>query len=187
MRKILFLFLIFGTSSVTFAQEGPPCWDKIPPSQKYAQKHVVSGDTGFFAPPDSEMTHTLRVDGLNVSAKMTDGEAYIAVQVIITNCSAKTLDINPRVFSLSVLDPTGTRILAPLDPTQVVREGKPSGRFLANVPQTIKYGRIAIYTLLFARDGNAKSSDSLHSNYRLGLSLPIEGWQFDFDFPRIRR
>jgi hypothetical protein len=187
MRKIFFLFLIVGTSTAAFAQEGPPCWDKIPPSEKYAQKHVVSGDIGFFAPPDSEMTHTLGVDGLTVSAKMTDGEAYIAVQVIIRNCSAKTLDINPRVFSLSVLDATGTRSLTPLDPTQVVRDGKPSGRFLAIVPQTIKYGGTAIYTLLFARDGNAKSSDSMHSNYRLGLSIPIEGWQFDFTFPRIRR
>jgi hypothetical protein len=187
MRKTLLLLLILGTASIVSAQEGPPCWDKIPPSQKYAQTHVVSGDTAIVAPPDSETTHRLSVDGVNVTTKMTDGEAYIEVEVVITNCSAKTLEINPRSFNLSVLDPMGTRILTPLDATQIVRDAKTGRRFPATAPQTIPYGRIAYYLMFFARDGNAKSSDFLHSNYRLSCSIPIGGWQFDFTFPRIRR
>jgi hypothetical protein len=197
MRKIFFLFLIIGTSSVAFAQEAPPCWDRIPPSEKYAQKHVVQGDTAIVAPADSEMSHNLIVDGLSVATKMIDGEAHIEVEVAIKNCSSKTVEINPHNFGLDVVDPTGerqgvslpgsTRTLTPLDPTQIIRDSKTGTRFPAIVPQTLEYGHIAFYRVFFARDGNAKSSDFLHSNYRLALGIPIEAWLFGFNFPRVRR
>src|SRR5713226_7606715 len=119
MKKALLLFLVFGPSLAALAQ-GPPCWDKVPPNAKYSRRHVVSGDTGLFAPFDSEVTHSLSVDGLNVNTKLIDGDSYVEVEIIITNCSPQTVEVNPSEFSLSVVDAKGDRRLAPLDPTHFV-------------------------------------------------------------------
>jgi hypothetical protein len=55
------------------------------------------------------------------------------------------------------------------------------------IPESLAYGRIGAYQLFFERDGQAKSIDMLQSNYRLALTVPIEGWQFEFAFPRKRQ
>ena len=184
LRKVGLLVSLLFISFLSTLAQGPPCWDKVPPSTKYASRHVVGGDTGLFAPWDTEPTHLLSVDGLNVDAKLTDGDTYLKIEITVTNCSPKTVEIRPMDFRLTVVSAKGDTNLGSLDPTSVVQFPKTSKTFPALVPQTLIYGRIGTFAAFFARDGKAKSFDRLHSNYSLVLAVPIENWQFDFTFAR---
>jgi hypothetical protein len=182
MRKILFLFLILGTSSVAFAQEGPPCWDKIPPSEKYARKHFVSGDA--ISAPNPQAMHSLSGDGLTVRTSLIDGDAYLKVEVTVVNCSSQTVEVNPSEFTLTVIDVNGEKKLAPLDPTHIIQNVKWNRPFPALAPKTLTYGRIASFWLFFTKDDSRKSSRNGQIDYTLAMSLPVQAWQFDFTFLR---
>ncbi len=155
------------------AAQGPPCWDKVPPSEKYAHHHVITG-TG----------QTLQADGLVVSVGLVDGDSFLRVEVSVTNCGAAPVKINPQDVSLFKMMPNGDVNLASLDPTHYVRFQTTGKTYPPLVTETLPYGRIGSYQLFFERDGRAQSIDMGRSNFRLGLSVPVEKWQFDFQFPR---
>jgi len=185
MFKNGFLLMCFAAVPFSGARaQGPPCWDSVPPSAKYDSHHTVAGDVGPFAPSDTELTQTLAVDGVNVSTRMIDGNSYLEVEIIVTNCSAKTVQIGPKDFSLAVLTPNGDKILAPLDPTHFVQFPKTGKTFPSLNPEALPYGRIGVFRTFFTRDGNAKSSDRMHSNYSLRMTVSVENWHFEFTFPR---
>lgn len=157
------------------AAQGPPCWDKVPPNEKYARRHIINGS------PSGE---TLSADGLVVSAKLVDGDSYLNVEVSITNCSGVPVTVDPRTFSLVIQAPQGDVKLASLDPAHYVRFPKTGKTYPSLVPENLAYGRIGTYQLFFERDGRAQPIDKMHSNYTLGLSVLVDRWQFSFEFPR---
>jgi hypothetical protein len=184
LKKTYFVLALVATSFSSALAQGPPCWDTVPPDTKYFGHHALTGDVGLFAPSDSELTHTLSVDGLNVSTKLTDGNSYLEVEITITNCSARTVQIDPTKFNLALLAPNADKNLSPLGPTRFIQFPNTGKTFPALVVQTIPYGRIGVFRAFFTRDGSAKSSDRMHSNYSLGLTVPVETWNFEFTFPR---
>jgi hypothetical protein len=176
MKKCLqsmFVFIALLATPVYSAAQGPPCWDKVPPSEKYAHHHVITG-TG----------QTLQVDGLVVSVGLADGDSFLRVEVSVTNCSAEPVKINPQEISLFKMMPDGDVKLASLDPTHYVRFPRTGKTYAPLVTETLPYGRIGSYQLFFERDGHAQTIDMGRSNYRLGLTVLVEKWQFDFQFPR---
>jgi hypothetical protein len=172
MRYAVVFVVLLGAPFFSGAQ-GPPCWDKIPPSEKYAHHHVITG-----------IGQTLQADGLVVSVGLVDGNSFLRVEVSVTNCSAAPVKINPQDFSLLKMMPNGDFKLASLDPTHYVRFEKTGKAYPPLVTETLPYGRIGSYQLFFERDGRAQSIDMARSNYRLGLHVLVEKWQFDFQFPR---
>ena len=172
MESALVLIAVLATPLLSAAQ-GPPCWDQVPPSEKYARHHVISGNS-----------QTLRADGLVVSVGLVDSDSFLRVEVTVTNCSAAPVKINPQDASLFKMMPNGDIKLASLDPTHYVRFQKTGKTYPPLVTETLPYGRIGSYQLFFERDGRAQSIDMGRSNYRLGLTVPVEKWQFDFEFPR---
>ncbi len=173
MKKCMMGLVVLLATPLLSAAQGPPCWDQIPPSEKYARHHVISGSS-----------QTLRADGLVISVGLADGDAFLRVEVTVTNCSATPVKINPQNISLFKMMPNGDIKLAALDPTHHVRFQKTGKAYPPLVTETLPYGRIGSYQLFFERDGRAQAIDMGHSNYRLGLTVPVEKWQFDFEFPR---
>jgi hypothetical protein len=158
MQSVWVLGVVLATPLLSTAQ-GPPCWDKVPPSEKYARHHVVSGNG-----------QTLQADGLVMSVGPVDGDSFLRVEVTVTNCSAAPVTINPQDISLFKTMPNADVKLASLDPTHYVRFAKTGKTYPLLVTETIPYGRIGSYQLFFERDGRAQSIDMGRSNYRLGLN-----------------
>jgi hypothetical protein len=115
---------------------------------------------------------------------MFDGDTFLEVEVMITNCSPKTVQIDPKDFRLVVVAPNGDRVLPQLDATRFVQFPKSGKTFPALVSETAPYGRIGVFRTFFARDGNARASDRMKSNYSLRMTIPVESWEFGFNFPR---
>lgn len=173
VKQAVLLAALF--SPLVVAAQGPPCWDKVPPSEKYAKRHIVNGS------PSGE---TLSADGLVVSTRLVDGDSFLNVEVSITNCSAAPVTVDPRSFSLFIEAPQGDVKLASLDPTHYVRFPKTGKTYPPLAPENLAYGRIGTYQLFFERDARAQPIDKMHSNYSLGLNVLLDRWQFNFEFPR---
>jgi len=167
---------------VVAVAQSRPCWDKVPPSEKYGNHHVVSANNGPYMPGDNEETFTMFADGLNVSVKLVDQDSFLRVEVFVTNCSASSVKINAKGLDLFKPDADRDIKLASLEPTHYKY---PTGQtYPPLVPQTVAYGENGLYYLFFERDGRAQAIDMMNSNYTLGLTVRISGWQFNFAFPR---
>ena len=157
---------------------GRPCWDEVSPAVKYKNRHLVSGDVSQFMPGDKEETHFLSADGLNVSAKLMQVSAALMVEVVVTNCSTTSVQISPKSYELLVIGPGGShtdKILARLDPTQFQHNNRAAYRALQ--PETLEYGRVGTYFLLFAPDTYFPKIE-----HALSLRVPIAQWKFVFPF-----
>lgn len=169
-RTALFLLLAVLSFNVPAMAGGRPCWDDVPPSQKFAKHHVVSGSGG-----------QLSADGLDVSAKRTETERGILIELVVTNCSANIVEVLPNTFELMALgtEPQNDKRLTHLDPTQFQRT--PISTYPALHPETLPYGRIGFYYLFFAPDTYFPNFDH---NER--LAVLVGQWQLEFYFPKKR-
>jgi hypothetical protein len=94
---------------------GPPCWDDVSRAVKYQSRHVVAGNVGLFMPSDKNETHSLHVDGLHVSAKLTEISFGEMVELSVTNCSPSTVQIVRNTYDLVVNGPGATAPIADVD------------------------------------------------------------------------
>jgi hypothetical protein len=159
--------VLFNLSAVA---SGAPCWDAVPPAQKYAQRHMVNGSD-----------NQLSADGLIVSTKksVTSG-GIIRVELTVTNCSTAAVEVLPNKYDLEVLGPGGTendKRLPRLDPTQFPHPNNPKRSAPALHPETLTYGSVGFYTLFFSPDSYYSNMD--HSEH---MAVLIGKWQFDFYF-----
>src|SRR5437870_12400514 len=79
LRIVFVLFTVSALNVVALAS-GPPCWDNVPPTDEYAQRHVVNGSGS-----------QLSADGLIVYTKKSETGRAIIIELSVTNCSANAV------------------------------------------------------------------------------------------------
>jgi hypothetical protein len=171
MRSVAIIPLALIMLNAVALASGPPCWDDNPPTNKYSQRHVVSGND-----------NRLSADGLTVSTQKSETDKAIIVQVTVTNCSAGTVEVVPAAYDLIAVGPGGPendKRLVHLDPTQFPLPNNPRRAAPALRPDKLEYGRIGLYMLVFAPDTYYPARD--HSER---LPVVIGKWQFDFYFQK---
>src|SRR5690348_6723905 len=134
--RILLIMIAFSSIAVA---SGPPCWDDVPPANKYAQRHIVNGNGS-----------QLSADGLIISTKRSETEQAILIEVTVTNCGTNTVELSPTTYDLVVLGPDSDKRLPRLDPTQFRRSRTMT--YPGQHSDTLPYGRVGTYFLFFAPD-----------------------------------
>ncbi len=130
-------------------------------------------------PWDKNETHSLHVDGLHVSAKLTEVPSGEMVELSVTNCSPSTVQIVPSTYDLVVNGPGAPQPLIRIDPTKIQRNTP--GTYPPLRAQTLEYGRIGGFVLFFAPDTYYPQIE-----HDITLSVVIGRWEVDFPF-RMKR
>jgi hypothetical protein len=158
---------------------GPPCWDDVSPAVKYQDRHVVAENVGLFMPGDKNETHSLHVDGLHISAKLTDVSSGEMIELSVTNCTASTVQIVPNSYDLVVNGPGAPHPLIRIDPTKIQRNKW--GAYPPLRAETLEYGRIGTFFLFFAPDTYYPQTE-----HDVTLDVVIGQWEFEFPFRKKR-
>ena len=162
-HNLLLLSVCIALGCPAFAG-GPPRWDEIPPAQKYAKRHIVSGSQT-----------QLSVDGLTVSAQRNQLSEAIMIEISVTNCTAGTIQVTPASYDLVFNRGAQDVRLAHLDSTRFpsnVRKPYPPLR-----SESLPYERVGMYHLFFAPDRYTAAEHSQR------LTVTIDQWQLDFFSP----
>lgn len=173
------LFACICLSMATAIAGGRPCWDDVAPSIKYQNRHIVAGNVGLFAPWDKNETHSLDVDGMHVSAKLTEVPSGEMVELTVTNCSSTAIQLVPAAYDLVVTDQK-PHPLAKIDPTKIKRNT--DGMYPPLRTETLEYGQIGVYFLFFEPDAYYYQN----IDHTITLSVLIGHWEFNFPFQRKR-